>query len=320
MRSLRTSADARDRALATQMTFMTDFFDAHEPAPVDRTARSAMLRDAAEAVPDDALVQWFWANASSEDSGCDPSSPCPHRTEALAHLQPENGSAWLPVFNAAWKANDIPAAESALAQMAVATHFEDQMGPALKAWMDVYRRYPMPNAAVARNSAGAALDVQTINFTSSMAFAAAAAIPAYQSLMQACSHEKHPDASALRFHDCAQVGRTMLTHSTTLLSSMIGRSVLRVSGQATSQDLANARVATWRYEQWTKLLQGRDEDSDLKTVMADWLETNDETKVMQRRLLRAGMSLTPPPDWQRHGRDGKPISPLGEPPAPAKQP
>ena len=317
--SLRTSADARDRALATQMSFMIDFFDTHEPTGADRAAHGAMLRGAAEAAPDDALVQWLWASASPEDSGCNPSSPCPRRVEAVARLQPDNGSAWLPVFNTAWKANDTAAAESALAQMALAKLFDEQFGMALKAWMDVYRRYPMPKSVIARNSPEATFDDQTRNFAWSMAFAAAVATPAYQSLLKACSREKHPDDSPLRFRDCAQVGRLMLTQSTSLLSSRIGRAVLRVSGHATAVDIANARAADWQYEHWQTLVLGRtDYDvSDLKATAVDWLDTGDETQVMRRRLQRAGIPLTPPADWQPRGRNGKPISPLGESP-PAK--
>ncbi len=321
MHSLRTSADARDRALATTMSFTVDFFDTHEPTPADRVMRGAMLRGAAEAAPDDALVQWFWASASLEDSGCNASSPCPHRVEAAARLQPDNGSAWLPVFNAAWRVNDIPAAESALAQMAHATRFDEQMGTALKAWMDVYRRYPMPKSVIVKDSSDAMADDQSRNFTSSMAWAAATAIPAYDPLVKACSREKHPEASALRFHDCAQVGRLMLMQSTTLIGRQIGRALLRVSGQATAADIANARVVDWQYEQLKMLAaaQAGHESADLKTAAADWLNTGDEIKTLQRRMQRAGIPLTPPADWQPT-RNGKPISPLGESTAPAKQP
>jgi hypothetical protein len=321
VRSLSVSADARDRALAaTQMLWLVDdALNDRESTADDRATRGAMLRDAAEKAPDDALVQWFWANASPEDSGCTASKPCPHRAEAIARLQPDNGSAWLPVFNAAWKANDIPAAESVLVQIARANHFDEQFGAAVKAWMDVYRRYPMPKSAMLTNSDDSKFDDQTRNLANSFAFAAASGISSYGSLMNACSQEKHPDASQSRFRNCAQVGRIMLTRATSLLANRIGSALLRVSGQATPSDIASARLATWRYEQWNALVRQREiyAAADLKAKASDWIETGDEMQVMRRELQRAGISLTPPADWQPRGRDGKPISPLGEAPAPA---
>ncbi len=322
VKSLRNSNSARDRALATQMGFVVDDSDRGESSPADSADAGAKLRAAAEAAPDDGLVQWLWANAAVENSGCNTRSPCPLRAEAALRSQPGNGAMWIPKLAIAWKANDIPAAESALAQMALATRFDDQIGTALKAWMDVYQRYPMPSSAVAKDSLEAKLDDRERNFGGAMGFAVATGMPAYQSLVQACSREKHPDASPSRFRDCAQVGRLMLMHSTSLISRLIGRAVLRVSGQATAADIATARIVDWQYEHWQSLVATRaaDDASDIKKLAGDWLDTGDEAQVMQRQLGRAGIPLTPPADWQPHGRDGKPMSPLGEAPATSKQP
>lgn len=317
VQSLGASASARDRALGTQMYFIIDYFDSHQPTLEDRAAHGAMLRSAAEAAPDDALVQWLWANANPDDSGCSASHPCPNRAEAIARLQPGNGSAWLPLFNASWKAKDIPAAESALRQMSLANRYEEQIGLELIAWMDVFRRHPMPISAMDQNGPDALLDDQSRSFSFSMSLAAAFAIPAYQPLVDACNHEKHPDASASRFHDCAQLGRVMLRHSTSLIGRMISLPLLRLSGQATAADIANARVFDWQYDHTQAL--AANENADLKATIADWLATGDESVVLERQLQRAGIALTPPAAWQVHGRDGKPISPLGESPRSAKQ-
>jgi hypothetical protein len=301
------------------MWFLQDALDVHEPTPAESAARGASLRKAAEAAPNDALVQWFWANAEATDSGCSANDPCPHRADALARLQPDNGSAWMPVLDAAWTANDVPAAESALAQMAHATRFDEPFGVTLKAWMEVYRRYPMPDAVVVAGSPEATQDVGSRNFASAMAFASAVAMPAYDSLMRACSRDMHPEASPERFRDCASIGRLMLTHATTLLGSRIGRGVLRVSGQATAADRADARVADWQFEQHLALV--RDESDGVeKAAMTDWLQTGDELQVIRRRLQRAGIPAMPPANWQPRSREGRPIDPLGESPSPATQP
>lgn len=320
LRSLRSSAAPRDRALAIQMGDMVDMWDGHEPTPADRVQRGAMLRAAAAAAPDDTLVQWLWVQASPEDSGCDVGRPCPHRLEALARVQPDNGSAWVPVFSAAWQAKDIPAAETALANMARATYFDEKFGETVRAWVEMFHRYPVPTSAFDHDSPEARLDPQTLAFENAFSYAAATSFPAYQGPINACRREEHPDASPQRFRDCAQVGRSMLAHSRSLISSQIGRALLRVSGQATAADIANARVVDWQYEQWQKLLPGQPghENDSLKETGADWLETGDEIQVMQRQLQRAGIPLTPPANWQPHGRDGNPTSPLGEPPASAK--
>jgi len=231
-------------------------------------------------------------------------------------LQPDNGSAWVPVFSIAWKAKDIPAAESALSNIARATYFDDQQAAALKAWMDIFHRYPAPNSVFAPGSPESKFDERTTEFWMSFAYGVGTMMPSYQGLVDACRREKHPDASPQRFRDCAQAGRSMMAHSSSLVSRQIGRALLRVSGQATDGDIANARVVDWQYEQWGNLLPGiAENDPDYaKDTADDWIDTGDEIKVLQRELLRKGISLTPPADWQPHGRDGKPISPLGEEP------
>jgi hypothetical protein len=314
LHALRVSSDARDRALATQMAWLPDVHDGREQTVKDKASQGALLRDAAASAPDDALVQWIWAEAPPAESGCDAGPPCAHRDSAVVRLQPDNAAAWLPVFNAASDAGDSPATDYAIAQMALASRFDDQMGIAVKAWMDVYARYPIPASVVPADSPDAQFDDQDRGFVSSMEFAAAMSIGPYQSLMRACSRDRHPDASSLRLRDCAAIGRLMMTQATSMISRQIGRGILRVSGQATDADLASARALDWRYENWTKLVfaSKQDDGARLKATARDWEETGDETQVMDRELERSGIALTPPASWQPTGRDGKPVSPLGE--------
>jgi hypothetical protein len=313
--SLSNSASPRDRAMATEVWGIVDVWDHRATASADRLRRGAILRAAAEAAPDDALVQWMWVHASPEDSGCNATRPCPHRLEAVALLQPDNGSAWVPLFNAAWMAKDVPAAESTLADMARSTNFDEQSGTALKAWMDIYQRYPVRRSVFVPRSDEDKFEEQTVEFTSSLAFAGAMAIQNLGELVNACRYEKNPDASPQRFRDCAQVGRLMMAHSSSLISRQIGRALLRVSGQATAEDIAKARVVEWQYEQWGNVIPADDDVEYLKAEASDWLDTSDEIKVLQREMQRKGIPLNPPAEWQPHGRDGKPISPLGEDPA-----
>jgi len=188
--------------------------------------------------------------------------------------------------------------------------------------MEMFHRYPVPMSAFVAGTPEAKLDERTIDFSMSFTYVVGMMTPPYQGLIDACRRDKHRDASPQRFRDCAQVGRSMMAHSSSLISRQIGRVLLRTSGQATTEDIANARVVEWQYEQWGSLLAANSEDEAAyaKETAADWIDTGDEIKVVQLELRRRGIPLTPPNDWQPHGRDGKPISPLGEDPAPAKQP
>jgi len=318
LKSLRASSRPRDRAIATQMGWMPAMMEGRMPSPAEQAADGAILRAAAEAAPDDALLQRLWSQASPEASGCDARRPCPERSRALVRLQPDNAVAWMPTVEAAWKARDVAATDAALAQMARATMFDDYTGEAIKAWVDVYRRYPAP--APPAGSAEAAAGRGVAGFSQAMAYAAATETPAFGSVAQACHHDWHPDAPPSRFHDCAQVGRVLLTRSHTLLARQMGRALLRISGQATPGDVAAARTVAWQYEQWGRLIERLDDPARMKGFMADWLATGDELAVLERQFARDGIPLIPPAGWQPRGRDGKPIGPLGEAPATTKKP
>ena len=315
--SLRKSPYPRDRALATLM--MEQVPEYHALTADETALRGALLRGAAEVAPEDVLVQWLWTNATVADSGCDASNPCPQRIEAAARVQPDNGAAWDPVVFTAFAAGNIPAAESALQKMAQATHFDDQHGVTLKAWMEIFQRYPMPDAMAIdlKRSAFATtpmanFDAQTRNFTIAETYAVPAAAQPYGWPVGQCDRSKHPQASQQRMRDCAQVGRVMLTRSTSLLYGRIGRALLRVSGQATATDDANARVEAWQLEQASTAPAPTREDKTVElmnAIAADWLETGDEVQVNQRRVQRAGIPLTPPADWVAHGPDSKPMPP-----------
>ncbi len=309
--ALAASAAPRDRALASQMDWLKQ--GSTDPTSSEHASRGALLRGAAKSAPDDALVQWFWANANEQDSGCSTADPCPDRAHALARLQPDNGAAWMPVFDAASKAHDAAAADTALGRMAMATRWDGVFGESLKAWMEVYARYPVPPNEPAD---AMKLDQQGRNFEMAMAASAAIAIPRYHPLVDACTREKMPTVAAVRSNDCAMIGRLMMNHGNDQLTRLIGRPVLRGSGQYTKGDLIAARDFMWLTEQRYKLSAAHAKDQDwFKDDMPVWLATWDEMAVTRSELQRAGIALSPPADWQPRGRDGKPISPLGEPPS-----
>jgi len=75
---LRASASPRDWALSATVMHSDERSDG--PLPSD-AARGALLRKAAAAAPTDRLVQWLWAIAPEELSGCNAASPSVGRAE-----------------------------------------------------------------------------------------------------------------------------------------------------------------------------------------------------------------------------------------------
>ncbi len=312
--SLRNSASPRDWALSTQMLEFDDPGSLGGPNP----ARAALLRKAAEAAPKDRLVQLIWANAQPENSGCDAQHPCANRPEALAMLEPDNGVGWIPVINTASKANNAAGINHALARMAIATRYDEMFGEAMNAWVGVYRRYPPSIELVRQMPTSAPVDLELVEQVYAMSEVVTMVMPAYQSLVNACKREKQPDAGVSRFENCGNAGRLMLNQSTNMIGRMMGRALLRVSGTANASDIEAARVLAWQFEQYGQpLAKTSIEPAASRAYFADLEESGSEVVAIQMQLRRAGVSLTPPANWQPT-RDGKPISPLGEAPASAK--
>lgn len=308
--TLRTSASPRERALAAQLLMVVPAADGNVAGATEEAQSGALLRAAAQAAPDDALVQSLWANADPRLSGCDVKDPCPQRADALARVQPDNAVAWIPAVDAAWQRKDATGIDAALAKMANARGYDDFLGQALKAWMDIYTRYPLP--VPTSDPEAARFGPRATAFVAALAMASATTLPPFDKVVKSCQREMHPDAPKSRLRDCAQIGRTLLVHGDSLLGRMIGRALLRVSGQATPADIEPARVAQWQQEMWGKLSAAHTEPAQLDAVAADWARADNEIEVMQMQLQRAGIPLTPPTGWTAHNRRGEPVPPLGE--------
>lgn len=285
-RGLIESSAPRDRALGVQLFKPVLATSSRSDAELGR-----VLRQAAADAPTDRYVQWAWANAAEAASGCDQRSPCPNRAAALALLEPDNGVAWMPVAYAAMRDKDVAATDAALARMAGASRFDDLFGESVSAWMDVYRRYPLPT----RQGRGAA----SSNAVSAIAVTAAMSISSMQATL-ACSVERHPSASAARLDDCARIGRLMMRAGTTLMARRMGHAVLRMSGRATAEDAAVAHGLDWMTERAVEQWQGLDTDPKaFEAYLADLQQSGSEIRAMELLLTRAGIALEPPVGWQK---------------------
>jgi len=313
-RALRLSASRRDQALSTQLMH---FDEPYGPGKAD-AARGALLRKAAEGAPKDRVVQWIWSNAAPGASGCETRHPCPDRAGALARLEPDNAAAWVPVLAEAARSNGVAGIDGALSHMAVATRYDEVFHETMGAWFEVFRRFPPP-LELLRMPDGRTGDATLLAEVSALAQVAAAFAP-YQGLVQSCQRDKHPEAAASRFEKCAKAGRLMLDESTMFLPRFIGRTMLRVSGLANDEDRKLALTTEWQYEQHKRLTPTDESNlTPLRQQMDLLVASDSEVEAAQQDLRRASVPLSPPPGWWPT-RDGKPLGPLGEDAAPAKQP
>jgi hypothetical protein len=295
----------RDWALRAQLTPMYLAVNEHRaPTADENLANGALLRQAAEAAPDDRLVQWLWANAAPAASGCNEQRPCPERSAALARIEPDNGAAWLPVVAEAVAGGDARAVDAALARMASTTRYDELFAEGTIAWTEVHRRHPLPAALASQYAASAGMsgadpsDPELLHYVQGAALSAATAIGSFGAL-RACDVQKHPDASAGRFEHCEAIGRRMFSTASTLIGRQMGRAVLRMSGADSPGVEEQKRALEWLFFQSSRLLQqdGGPLGVTLPYVV-DLEETRSEIQAMERVLQRGGVPATPPPGWK----------------------
>jgi hypothetical protein len=318
--SLRASASPRDWALSATVMHSDEQSDG--PSPAD-ASRGALLRKAAEAAPTDPLVQWLWAIAPAEISGCTAASPCMNRGNALAKLEPDNGAAWVPAVADAVRFHDAQRTDDALAHMAAATRYDEVFRDSKSAWLDAFRRFPMPPELL-RSPDGKSGDATLAAESGAMSQVTYALAP-YEEFIQACQRGGRAEVPAARLANCAGAGRLMLDQSTTITARMVGASLLQISGALTAEDRARVRAAQWQIEQHVLLAPKGGPDLARMREEMDRLVANDsEVAAMQEDLRSAHVSLTPPAGWQPRQESGL-QGPPGEPqpdsePAPDHRP
>jgi len=308
--SLRASASPRDWALSATVMHSDDRSDG--PSPAD-ASRGALLRKAAEAAPTDRLVQWLWAIAPSEISGCTAASPCVNRGNALAKLEPDNAAAWVPAVADAVRFHDAQRTDDALAHMAAATRYDEAFRDAKGAWLDAFRRFPMPPELL-RSPDGKAGDATLAAESGAMSQVAYALAP-FDELVEACQRDGHAEVPRARLANCAGAGRLMLDQSTTITARMVGASLLEMSGALAAEDRARVRAAQWQLEQHAMLEpKGEPDLARMREEMDRLVASDSEVAAMQEDLRRAHVALTPPAGWQPR-QEGGLQGPPGEPPA-----
>ena len=246
------------------------------------------LYRAAQAAPNDALVQWLVANYA------DTTTPegASHRAaaiDALTRIEPDNAAVWMQVIYDAGTRGDATGVDDALTRMAESRHFDEHFVDIAHAWFDVYNRYPPP--------AGLATDGYDAGFVAAMAKAAATAMPSYQSVILACKPPATRDGDFDRKASCTRSGRLMLQHGHTLVAQSIGFAVLRNLDAATDADRAANRNLDW-YR--ANSLRGTGDQGDVRDAFSyesDWRRMDDEIDVVKSALRRSGLPTEAPEGW-----------------------
>lgn len=324
---LRESDSPRDWALSSQLSIVEALSSQLSIADDDQSQalaiekRGALLRKAAEASPDDVLVQWLWANASANENGCNESSPCPDYELGPSRREPDNVAAWLPALTTVRsdcdydEASDVKA-DRILEHMAAATRYDAHDGIAMTAWMDVFRRFPELIEERKRLLSGF-WTIEATRFEESKERARSVEL-ALNTLRGICDREaelakgRHPDPQ--RFLNCAVIGRRLLETSTSAAGAEAGIALLRTSGHAVGADFERARIAHWQQYMADRLMRNRAaQRRKLYTAqvkdLRDLAQDGNELRVVRERLAQAGVPLTPPTRW-RPRRHGAIVSPL----------
>jgi hypothetical protein len=297
---LRKSDSARERALSTRVFFDVSAIN----SPEEAARRGKILREAAAAAPGDRLVQFLWAQASDEESGCDSAHPCHEREMAFARLEPGNSAAWVPVLQKAERDHDTKLRDTALAEITKADHHDALFAESIDAWMTIFERHPMPEQqrrlaerglVVAgepppKPSAHAAEAVLAVAYSVMLPVAPAGVFRFCRTKVGEPGHEAIPES-------CSHFGHLM-AEGPTVLDRGLGLAILRVSDERAY--LEGRRQLDWIQSQALPKPYGTGAMyADFDTYVADLRSTGSEIRALELMLQRQGIAPTPPAGWQK---------------------
>lgn len=281
------SSSIRERALAASVPGGWPESDAR------RLQRGRALREAARSAPNDEVVQWLWAAASEDQSGCDARDPCPERRMALARIAPDNAFAWTPAFQGMKIPGDEAAAGELLHRMAGARFYAEPYVPLIDAWRDLLRQHPLPDSVIRRNAAGLPPGMRTreaANAGTAIAFAAAMAFS--PGPYRFCDGTREPAPKDEVLADCRKIAALMLG-APTMSQRSIGSGMMWRAGGDIDRD-AMRRQVQW----WQSAFNGMEDSSDeFARYLEDMHTTQSEIAALELALHRSGRPLEPPADW-----------------------
>ncbi len=263
--------------------------------------RRERLVRAADAAPDDALVQWLAVNAllSAVDTakGTDPAA---ERTGAqLLAVQPGNAAHLLPALSQADRQADPVAIDQLLSVMATRSRFDIHFADGVHAWLALAERSDTATtlAAMGRLDAlhnGRSAYPEELALSAGAAFSAAEAIPDYSMLFRVCRPAADLAAQTRRVDACEKIARLMTGQGQTMIDRMIGDALLRKIERQSDADRTQRRRWEWLMEAYAEI---SNEADGAATLVDIWRNSDDELEVMTQTLQAAGVALDPPSDW-----------------------
>ena len=297
--ALRASPDPRDRAVA-ELAFM--HFGSDSPPEAE-----ANLKRAATAAPDDELVLWLAMTGLKNMRA--PSSDIDDLVTKLESAEPDNAATWFEGIVQAGMRHDRAAVSAGLSRMSATSRFDNHIAGISELVDQVFLRYPVPDDYFdAMPSEARARTKEAMARTLANTTTTAMALPAFQFLINACRTDgkgRNTDRAA----DCNAIGHMMAQNSDSLIGSMIGLSVLRVSRTFSDDDVRMSRDFRWIFDEYAQhsmsMLKEPSSTDDMenfererRAFQKDWQETGAELDAMRRALQRWNISLAPPDDWQ----------------------
>lgn len=293
---LRQSSAPRDWMLASQLFQLGDADPASNGA-----ARVELLKNAAAAAPDDALVQWVAAVAmpASGGGGCSAPKALPANLDDLLRLESANGLAWLPLLQQAYQDKDALGVDAALARMAAAERYDDHRQEYTRLLVKLYTENPQVGKRVAADLTdvvGAMDESSDADVSFGMAMGQAIAVaPSLYLLDKVCDPQQQPAPDARRLALCADVGQRLAERGASSSLRRDGESLLQQLGQ--SQGKLQALDRELQYLSWM-LEQSPDQQRAAAIFRDEWIRSGDEVDALRATVNALGLPTTPPAMWQ----------------------
>ena len=240
------------------------------------------------------LVQWIATRAQRDD-------PNAEARQILRRAESDNAAVWLLDLDDAMRRKDQAAANLALQKMSVSTRFDLHYAELIKALTEAFQRYARTETDTSSfREESDQPSKEAIAFFSAISIAAATALPAFQTITNACRVNISSGENVSRAGDCAAIGRLMAAHGDDFIANRIGSALLRVSHTFNQDDVEVARDQAWIYDQYASVVHDWDSPAAAGRTIAflqDWIETGTELDAMRRAVARAGKPANPPRDW-----------------------
>lgn len=271
-----------------------------------------MLQRALTLDPDDPVLWWSARAPCQRGPACGGVEP----VRRLRTLEPSNGTVWMLRLAIADQDAALLDAELRLARMASASRFDSHLGDTVRLWLDVFERYPLPEA-VLRDFPGWEQPLSRERGAAVLAsgLALAQAMPEFSGYGELCGEDALVAGGEKRAELCRPALDRALQKADALVTwyGAFGPRLLLETDPARREELQRRRDALeWQtaavdelYEQLRSPRGWRAYDD----ATALWRRPGASELQVNRDLLQAhGIALTPPPGWRSWRAIGAPAA------------